>query len=265
MTHEAVLNVNLLACRNRLGRDRERDLRHGLFRPADLSCLHLGRQLLLDLGRPARQIPLGVTHGLGLDGHSVVEMALPSPACAVIERRLVCSPSRSAVYEMIDHLQDPGSERAFTANSPRLGAAVEHLRADMPGLGRQLGDNWDLLFEAYYQQLRDLVTQRNAVTEESLARVQAMASELKTLRATDSGSSELNMNRLINVTTGEVGIRPSRIQPNSRGEPQIRFENVGFAELLRWMIQSGHRVAEFGGHEATLEDVFLRVTKGRVQ
>jgi hypothetical protein len=80
---------------------------------------------------------------IGLDGNSVVEMALPSPACAVIERRLVCSPSRSAVYEMIDHLQDPGSERAFTANSPRLGAAVEHLRADMPGLGRQLGSLGD--------------------------------------------------------------------------------------------------------------------------
>jgi type II secretory pathway component PulM len=43
------------------------------------------------------------------------------------------------------------------------------------------------------------------------------------------------MNQLINASTTEVGIRPSRIQPNSRGEPQIRFENVGFAELLRWM------------------------------
>ena len=87
-------------------------------------------------------------------------------------------------------------------------------------------------------QLRDGMAQRNAVTEESLARVQAMASELKNLRDSGGGPVNRNMNQLINATTAEVGIRPSRIQPNSRGEPQIRFENVGFAELLRWL----HRI-----------------------
>ena len=86
--------------------------------------------------------------------------------------------------------------------------------------------------------MRDDMARRNAATEESLARVQAMASELKQLRATASGPRTTNMNQLINASTAEVGIRPSRIQPNSRGEPQIRFENVGFAELLRWM----HRI-----------------------
>ena len=68
--------------------------------------------------------------------------------------------------------------------------------------------------------------------------MQAMASELKILKASDGGPVNRNMNQLINATTAEVGIRPSRIQPNSRGEPQIRFENVGFAELLRWL----HRI-----------------------
>jgi type II secretory pathway component PulM len=87
-------------------------------------------------------------------------------------------------------------------------------------------------------QMRDDMAQRNAVTEESLARVQAMASELRNLRASDTGPRNRNMNQLINATTAELGIRPSRIQPNSRGEPQIRFENVGFAELLRWL----HRI-----------------------
>ena len=87
-------------------------------------------------------------------------------------------------------------------------------------------------------QLRDDMAIRNAATEESLGRVQAMASELKQLKASGSGPRNRNMNQLINATTADVGIRPTRIQPNSRGEPQIRFENVGFAELLRWL----HRI-----------------------
>jgi type II secretory pathway component PulM len=83
--------------------------------------------------------------------------------------------------------------------------------------------------------MRDEMAQRNGATEQTLARVQALASELKQLRTSASGPRTTNMNQLINASTAEVGIRPSRIQPNSRGEPQIRFENVGFAELLRWM------------------------------
>ena len=86
--------------------------------------------------------------------------------------------------------------------------------------------------------LRDEMAQRNAVTEQTLSRVQALASELNQLKASGTGPRTRNMNQLINASTSELGIRPTRIQPNSRGEPQIRFENVGFAELLRWM----HRI-----------------------
>ena len=90
-------------------------------------------------------------------------------------------------------------------------------------------------------QMRDDMALRNAATEESLSRVQAMASELKQLKASGGGPRNRNMNQLINATTAEVGIRPSRIQPNSRGEPQIRFENVGFKELLRWLYRIEYR------------------------
>ena len=90
-------------------------------------------------------------------------------------------------------------------------------------------------------QMRDDMALRNAATEESLSRVQAMASELKQLKASGDGPRNRNMNQLINATTAEVGIRPSRIQPNSRGEPQIRFENVGFKELLRWLYRIEYR------------------------
>jgi type II secretory pathway component PulM len=83
--------------------------------------------------------------------------------------------------------------------------------------------------------MRDEMAQRNVAAEQTLSRVQALASELNQLKASGTGPRTTNMNQLINVSTAEMGIRPSRIQPNSRGEPQIRFENVGFAELLRWM------------------------------
>jgi general secretion pathway protein M len=83
--------------------------------------------------------------------------------------------------------------------------------------------------------MRDEMAQRNAVTEETLSRVQAMASELKQLKAGGSPGRSRNMNQLINSSTADVGIRPTRISPNSRGETQIRFENVGFSELLRWL------------------------------
>jgi general secretion pathway protein M len=76
---------------------------------------------------------------------------------------------------------------------------------------------------------------RNVQVAQQLARVQALASELQQLQSSGSKRNNLNMNELINNSTNKYGIRPSRIQPNSRGETQIRFENVGFTPLLRWL------------------------------
>lgn len=49
----------------------------------------------------------------------------------------------------------------------------------------------------------------------------------------------------------------------------LHFSHVGEraeeAVLLKEMIESGFRIAEFGARHSTLEDVFLNVTKGRVQ
>ncbi len=82
---------------------------------------------------------------------------------------------------------------------------------------------------------RDEMVQRNVATQVTLTRVQAMASELKQLQSSGSSTVRRNMNQLINTSTSDVGIRPTRIQPNSRGETSIRFENVSFADLLRWL------------------------------
>jgi len=83
--------------------------------------------------------------------------------------------------------------------------------------------------------MRDEMAQRNVAITEKLVRVQTMASELQQLQAGSGGKRQVNMNQLINSSTTELGIRPTRIQPNSRGETQIRFENVNFGQLLRWM------------------------------
>lgn len=49
----------------------------------------------------------------------------------------------------------------------------------------------------------------------------------------------------------------------------LHFSHVGEraeeAVLLKEMIEAGFRIAEFGARHSTLEDVFLNVTKGRVQ
>ena len=83
--------------------------------------------------------------------------------------------------------------------------------------------------------MRDDMAERNEATEDKLSRVQALASELKQLKSAGVPQSKRNMNQLINTSTADLGIRPSRISPNSRGETQIRFENVGYPELMRWL------------------------------
>ncbi|RCS54314.1 ABC transporter ATP-binding protein [Bremerella cremea] len=49
----------------------------------------------------------------------------------------------------------------------------------------------------------------------------------------------------------------------------LHFSHVGEraeeADLLKEMIEAGFRIAEFGARHSSLEDVFLNVTKGRVQ
>jgi general secretion pathway protein M len=93
-----------------------------------------------------------------------------------------------------------------------------------------------LIWQPLAQQRNEMQT-RNVQVAEQLARVQAMAAEVQHLQSTGTVRSTSNMNQLINTSTNKFGIRPSRIQPNSRGETQIRFEDVAFSPLLRWLHQ----------------------------
>lgn len=86
--------------------------------------------------------------------------------------------------------------------------------------------------------MRADMAQRNLVTLEALGRVQTMAAELKQLQGGGSATAQKrNLNQLINNSTAEYKLRPSRIQPNSRGEMQVRFEDAQLADLLRWIHQ----------------------------
>jgi type II secretory pathway component PulM len=84
---------------------------------------------------------------------------------------------------------------------------------------------------------REAMAAQNQRMAESVERVRVMAGELKQLKASGGTTRRRNLNQLINTTTADLSLRPSRIQPNSRGETQVRFEDVGFAGLLRWLHQ----------------------------
>jgi general secretion pathway protein M len=125
-----------------------------------------------------------------------------------------------------------------------------------------------VIWQPLNQKRSEMVT-RNVQVAEQLARVQAMASELQQLQSSGSTRSDRNMNQLINNSTNKFGIRPSRIQPNSRGETQIRFEDVGFTPLLRWLHQienaegiQVHEVAINQGARGGLVKATVRLGQG---
>ena len=63
-----------------------------------------------------------------------------------------------------------------------------------------------------------------------------MVSELLALR--ESGvkpSARRNLTSVINQSTRRMQIPVSRLQPNSRGEIQVRLENAAFDDVLGWL------------------------------
>lgn len=102
-----------------------------------------------------------------------------------------------------------------------------------------------VLFEFVWSPLaveRESLAQQNVAISESLVRVDAMVSELQQLR--DSGAqvgAKRNLTRLINQSTGRLKLAVSRLQPNSRGEIQVRLENAAFDDVLKWLHEMEYR------------------------
>lgn len=85
---------------------------------------------------------------------------------------------------------------------------------------------------------RDEMIMRNQGVASSLARVDAMVSEVLLLRESGAGSaSKRNLTSLINQSTNRMNLQVSRLQPNSRGELQVRLENASFDDVLAWLYE----------------------------
>jgi type II secretory pathway component PulM len=90
--------------------------------------------------------------------------------------------------------------------------------------------------------MRDSLQVQNQGAAGTLQRVDAMVSEILQLR--DSGtqtSSRRNLTSLINQSTSRLQLQVTRLQPNSRGEIQVRLENAAFDDVLLWLHEIEYR------------------------
>jgi type II secretory pathway component PulM len=86
-------------------------------------------------------------------------------------------------------------------------------------------------------QARAEMAARNLATAEVLQRVDSVASQILALRSQGSegpGASR-NLSALLNERAEAFQLRISRVQPNSRGAVQLRFESAALDSLLRWL------------------------------
>ena len=89
---------------------------------------------------------------------------------------------------------------------------------------------------------RDRMALQNEGVAESLQRVDVLVSQILQLR--DSGadrSNRRNLTSVINRSTTSFNLQVDRLQPNSRGEVQVRLENAVFDDLVAWLHQIEYR------------------------
>lgn len=83
---------------------------------------------------------------------------------------------------------------------------------------------------------RDRLAIQNEGVAQSLQRVDVMVSQIMALRNSGASSqNRRNLTTLINRSTAAMDLQVSRLQPNSRGEVQVRMEGASFDDLLAWL------------------------------
>jgi general secretion pathway protein M len=88
---------------------------------------------------------------------------------------------------------------------------------------------------------RELLLLQNTAIAESQVRVDEMVSELMELRASGvKTGSNRNLTSVINESTSRLQLPVIRLQPNSRGEIQVRLENAAFDDVLKWLYHMEH-------------------------
>ena len=75
----------------------------------------------------------------------------------------------------------------------------------------------------------------NKAATAQLARVEAKVSQLVDLRANGESGQNQNLSSTLSAAAQNAGLTVKRLQPNSRGEVQVRFESVEFDALLQWL------------------------------
>jgi len=89
---------------------------------------------------------------------------------------------------------------------------------------------------------RDAVAVQNRGVAQSLENVDVMVSQILQLRESGASSSERrNLTSVVNSSTAQFKLQVARLQPNSRGEIQVRLENAPFDDLVAWLYQMEHR------------------------
>ena len=83
---------------------------------------------------------------------------------------------------------------------------------------------------------RKRLAESNQRLVEKLNRVDLKVEQLIVLRA-GGNSGQINLTRTLNQASQANGLPVKRLQPNSRGEVQIRFEAVDFDDLLQFLEQ----------------------------
>ena len=83
---------------------------------------------------------------------------------------------------------------------------------------------------------RERLLDGNAALAQQLSRVDLKVEQLTALRA-GGGGRQVNLTRTLNQASEANGLAVKRLQPNSRGEVQIRFEGADFDGVLRFLEQ----------------------------
>jgi type II secretory pathway component PulM len=82
---------------------------------------------------------------------------------------------------------------------------------------------------------RSQMVANNKAATAQLARVEAKVSQLVDLRANGESGQNQNLSSTLSAAAQNAGLTVKRLQPNSRGEVQVRFESVEFDALLQWL------------------------------
>ena len=83
---------------------------------------------------------------------------------------------------------------------------------------------------------REQLIPQNSAVIESQGRVDAMVSQLLQLREGGAkAGAKRNLTSVINQSTSRLQLPVMRLQPNSRGEIQVRIENASFNDVLKWL------------------------------